>query len=125
MIIIPYHKDGDCYRYNISVPNYETVSFASVVMKVTMTVKDNRNEYALNEDEKTALAECERNVSAKKNQRRQNVRNSQASHERRKNSIESTEGRVVITTESVSKDSDNPDCRRSHRVRRMVMYEAE
>ena len=124
LIIKPYHKDGDCYQYNTSVPNYETVSFTSVVMKVTMTVKDCKNEYTLNEDDKAALAEFERNVSAKKNQRRQNVRNSRASHERHTKSIESSEGRVVITTESV-KDSDNPDCRRSHRVRRMVLYEAE
>ena len=125
LVIVPYHKDGSSYRYQTSLPSYETVPFSSVIMKVTMTVNDCENVYVLNEDDQKALSEFEKNVSTKK-PNRNIAKNSQASHKKhtKTKSIESSEGRVVITTGNPSKDSD-PDCRRSGRVRRMVLYEAE
>ncbi len=121
-----YNIASDEYSYGISGVSPVNIGFDSVIMRVKLHFLEHGT-FSLDESDKKVLQEFEDNIAKRAHKRN----NKSQTTERRavsrvpSHSAVAADGRVVVVSRADAENDQNENFRRSQRMRRLILYEAE
>ncbi len=117
-----YTQKGEEYAYETFDVTPVKIGIRSIILKIKLTLNEH-GRYILDPNDMQSIKEFENTMIKKKTKKSQSANTTAASMP--SNSVVATEGRVVIETRGREGIKPNDDRRRSQRMRRLVMYEAQ